>query len=386
MDSKHLSLVDRVIEEAIEEGQTPGAVLLVVRDGVVVHRKAYGLRQKIHGEDPTTPGTVYDLASLTKPVATATAIMQLLEQGKLRLMDPVSMYLPDFESWSDVEQGRRVIIRVQHLLTHTSGLPSYPPVQDLVELATDGNTRQVVYDWLDHVQRDFVPGEGFQYSCPNFVTLQRVVEEITGMTLAEYTRQHIFEPLGMVQTGYNPPEEWIPNTAPTGILDTGIQQVCTVHDPFARDLMEGISGNAGLFSTADDLARYATMLLNEGELDGIRILSPASVRAMRTVPRGLESFGRGLGWDLHSPYASNKGDLMSDQTYGHTGFTGTSLTIDPVSRTAIIFLSNRVYPIEGQGSVVRVRSQIANIVASSILAEPGAIPAQQWAGSEEQNP
>ncbi|MGM0507360.1 MAG: serine hydrolase domain-containing protein, partial [Bacteroidota bacterium] len=383
MDSGHLSQVDQAIQEAIDEEQTPGAVLLILRDGAIVYRKAYGLRQIVDGEEPATEETIYDLASLTKPVATATAVMQLLEQGKLRLMDPVSKYLPEFESWHDQEQGQVSTIRIRHLMTHTSGLPSYPPVNDLLELSNGESTRDTVFDWLDHVERDFAPGEDFQYSCPNFVTLQRIVESITGMSLDEYTREHIFGPLKMEKTGYNPPDEWIPQTAPTGILDTGIQQVCTVHDPFARDLMEGVSGNAGLFSTADDLARFSAMLLNEGELDGIRILSPASIRALRTVPRGLETFGRGLGWDLYSPYSSNQGDLMGDQTFGHTGFTGTSLTIDPESRTAIIFLSNRVYPVEGQGSVVRLRSIIANIVASSILGEPGSIPSQHWADRTE---
>lgn len=383
MDSGHLSLVDQAIQDAIEDEQTPGAVLLVLRDGAIVYRKAYGLRQVVHGAEPATTETIYDLASLTKPVATATAVMQLLEQGKLRLLDPVSMYLPEFESWHDREQGQMSTIRIRHLMTHTSGLPSYPPVNDLLELANGENTREVVFDWLDHVERDFAPGENFQYSCPNFVTLQRIVESITGLSLDEYTQKHIFNPLKMDKTGYNPPEEWIPQTAPTGILDTGIQQVCTVHDPFARDLMEGISGNAGLFSTADDLARFAAMMLNDGELDGIRILSPASIQALQSVPRGLESFGRGLGWDLYSPYASNQGDLMGNRSFGHTGFTGTSLTIDPDSRTAIIFLSNRVYPVEGQGSVVRLRSIIANIVAASILGEPGSIPAQHWADRTE---
>lgn len=370
MDRDLLSKVDGVILEAIEAEETPGAVLVVLRDNRIVWRKGYGNRQLRHGAEPATPETIYDMASVTKPVATATAIMQLVEQGKVRLSDPVSRYLPSFRSWPAPDGNNRTI-RVVHLLTHTSGLPAYPPVAELSEAAAGGlSTVGIVENWLDSVQRDFAPGESFQYSCPNFVTLQRIVEKVSGMTLADYSRQNIFEPLRMHRTSYLPPAEWEPVTAPTGLLDSGEALVCTVHDPFARELMEGNSGNAGLFSTADDLALFAAMMLNGGEWDGTRILSPASVETMTKAPSGLESFGRGLGWDLSSAYATNQGDLFGPNTYGHTGFTGTSLIIDPDTRTSVILLSNRVYPEGGGGSVVRLRSLVANIVAASIVSEP----------------
>lgn len=368
MNRTILQRANDLLREAVETGQTPGAVLLVVRDGQIVWSHAEGVERQ--GGNPVSTKTVYDQASLTKPVVTATAILQLVERGMVRLQDPVSTYLPDFHSQGDSDNGSDPI-RLIHLLTHTSGMPAYPPVAELLQQAGDGSPKDIVYEWMDTVERVASAGESFKYSGPNYVTLQRIIERITGQNLSEYAREHIFTPLDMNKTGYTPPEDWKNETAPTDLLDNGELLVCRVHDPFARELMGGISGNAGLFSNAEDLAVFTAMMMNQGEWNGTRVLSPASVRSMTTLPPNrLQQFGRGLGWDLNSPYASNQGDLFGTNTYGHTGFTGTSLVIDPDLKIAVILLTNRVHPEGGGGSVVRLRSLIANIVAASVTNEP----------------
>lgn len=368
MDGTVLSRVDRVILESINAGETPGAVLIVTRRGKIVWRKAYGYRQQAPVPIPMTVDTVFDMASVTKPVATATAVMQLVEAGKIRLSDPVSQYLPDFNDRVATQSGTVATIRLIHLLTHTAGLPAYPPVGELLAIAGDepGSRLQAIYEWLDTTNRVFAPGESFLYSCPNYVSLQRIVEIVTGETLADYTRTNIFHPLWMHRTAYTPPEEWKAFTAPTQPGYDGEQMICVVHDPFARELMGGNSGNAGLFSNADDMAVFASMLLNGGIWQDTRILSPASVAAMTRSPQGLEAHGRALGWDLNSSFATNQGDLFGFRTYGHTGYTGTSFIIDPDTETAVILLTNRVHP-DDSGNVVRLRSFVANIVAASIL-------------------
>jgi serine-type D-Ala-D-Ala carboxypeptidase len=279
MDEAMLSRVDNVINESIADGETPGAVLLIMRRNRIVWRKAYGNRQQEPVDLPMTTETIFDMASVTKPVVTATAIMQLVDAGKVRLSDPVSFYLPGFIDRIPAADGSITTIRLIHLLTHTSGMPGYPPVENLVITAgTEPATRlQTIYSWLDTTERLTLAGESFLYSCPNFVSLQRIVEVITGESLADYARSNIFEPLFMDRSSYNPPVDWKAFTAPTEAGADGEQMICVVHDPFARELMGGISGNAGLFSTADDLAVFSAMMLNGGEKDGRRILSPASV-------------------------------------------------------------------------------------------------------------
>jgi serine-type D-Ala-D-Ala carboxypeptidase len=364
-DPDRFARVDSIIRSSIEEGDTPGAVLMVVRNGSIVYRRAYGNKETTPEVRPMDVNTIFDLASLTKPVATATSIMLLVERGVIRLLDPVSHYIPDFEQWVDPESGRNVDIRIIHLLTHTSGLPSYAPVESLAE-RYGSPAPDAVIEYLKSVPRASVPGTFFRYSCPNYITLQRIVETVSGKSLHEYTRENIFEPLEMLNTGYRPAAVLRHAIAPTELLDGEGLLFGTVHDPLARVMMGGISGNAGLFSTADDLARYAAMLLNEGELDGVRILGPLTVRAFTSVPSGYEAFGRSLGWDLSSSYASNQGDLFGVRTYGHTGYTGTSLIIDPETRIAVILLTNRVHP-DDAGSVVRLRSQVANSIAGAVI-------------------
>ncbi len=364
MDAGRLGKADEVILSAISNNETPGAVLVVLRDTAIVYQKAYGMKQLIPAQKEMELSVIFDLASLTKPIATATAIFILAERGDIRFLDPVSRYLTGFNTWEDPESGRSEEIRIIHLLTHTSGLPSYPPVANLVS-AHGSPAPDAVVQYFSNLERTVKPGSSFTYGCPNFVMLQQIIETVSGKTLAEFTRENIFEPLGMESTTYNPPEDMHDRIAPTTIEDdrllTGI-----VHDPFAQKLMGGISGNAGLFSNAHDLAVFTAMLLNNGTINGTRILSPLSVSALTSIPKGYETFGRSAGWDLHSAYASNQGDLFGEYTYGHTGYTGTSMVIDPETRTAVLLLTNRVHP-DDSTSVVRLRSLVANVVAGAIV-------------------
>jgi serine-type D-Ala-D-Ala carboxypeptidase len=365
LDSGILSQADRIIESAIDNNETPGAVLIVLRNGTIVFRKAYGNRRILPTIEPMDVNTIFDLASITKPVATATSVMILVDRGLIRLSDPVSMYIPEFQPWKNEDENRTREIRIIHLLTHTSGLPAYAPVEVLSQKyghpAPDG-----VMEYLKDVDRRAAPGTSFTYSCPNFITLQRIVENVSGQSLAEFSRENIFEPLGMNNTFYVPDSSVFPSIAPTELLAGGELLVGTVHDPLARVMMGCISGNAGLFSTADDLAVFATMMLQNGFYNDVRIISPDAVRAMTHVPSGFEEFGRGLGWDIYSAYASNKGDLFGENAYGHSGYTGTSIVIDPDTGLAVILLTNRVHP-DDKASVVRLRSLIANIVAASVI-------------------
>ncbi len=377
MDPLRFVLADSVIEAAIAGGQTPGAVLLVVRDRHIVYRKAYGWKQQVPDPRPMTPETIFDLASLTKPVATAAAAMQLVEKGVLRMSDPVSRYLPEFRRFGNLDVPLRQRPQVRHLMTHTAGLPSYASVERLKRRygAAAGDS---LMGYLSTLPDRPAAGADYTYSCPSFITLQKVVEAAAEMTLDEYTREYIFSPLGMDDTFFVPlskheptPLQPIPavqmsRIAPTVYTpDTGVV-AGVVHDPLAREVMAGVSGNAGLFSTADDLALFAAMLINMGEINGRRVLSPASVRVMTEPPSGLEHYGRTPGWDYSSSFASNQGDLMGPRTFGHTGYTGTSLVVDPDSRVAIILLTNRVYP-DDTTSVVDLRAKVANIIAGSVL-------------------
>lgn len=365
MDPDRLGRVDTVIGGAIEAGNIPGAVLLVMRDDRIVHRKAYGFRQIVPEKESMKVHTVFDLASLTKPVATATAVMMLVDRGDIRLLDRVSDILPVFKGYKAEEGNSLPSVRLIHLLTHTSGLPAYANVEELTKQYGHPQPDSLLAH-IATVKRDHEPGTFFRYSCLNFITLQRVVEAVSGVSLKEFTEKNIFKPLGMDNTEYLPRKRIVTACAATEKLDSVTVLKGVVHDPLARIMMGGISGNAGLFSTADDLAIFSSMMLNEGIYNDKRILSKAAVRKMTSLPEGYEFYGRGLGWDLNSAYASNQGDLFGGRAYGHTGYTGTSLIIDPDTGTVVIFLTNRVHP-DDEGNVVRLRSLVANVVAGSLV-------------------
>jgi CubicO group peptidase (beta-lactamase class C family) len=366
MDPVRLSQVDRIIEESIKTGEIPGAVLAVVRDGKMAYLKAYGNKSVYPSQEKMTVNTVFDLASVSKPVGTAIAFMQLVEQGRVRLTDNVSMYIPGFKPWTDTVTGRKIEIRVVDLLTHTSGLPPYAPVATIVEQSGAPNPTALM-SWISNCKRDFKPTSDFQYSCLNFVTLQNILQNITGMKLMDYSKKNVFDVLGMKNTTYNPSGELLKLVAPTEKQKDGSVLLGRVHDPIANILNDGNSGNAGVFSNAEDLAILAAALMNDGEYNGKRVLGKLTLETMTRVPAQVMSEGRSLGWDNFSSYASNNGNLFHpDRTFGHTGYTGTSFIVDPVSKTAVILLAHRVHPVD-KGSVVRLRALVANAVAGSVI-------------------
>lgn len=363
-----LAKADSAIMDAINRKEIPGAVLGIVRHGCMAYKKAYGCRQVYPTIEPMTTETIFDMASCSKSMSTAISVMQLCENGMLRLTDPVTQYIPDFCNWKDGE-GNTATIRIQHLLTHTSGLPAYASVESLKKKYGAPNPEGLL-EHICQVKRQFKPGTDFQYSCLNYIVLQNIIQKCTGQSLRDYAREHIFLPLGMQHTFYLPIGEdhsrWTDLIAPTTRQDDGSVLRGQVHDPLARIMNGGISGNAGVFSTVDDIALLCATLQNGGRWKGTRILSEHTVLTMRTVPEWAKEFGRTYGWDVSSPYASCNGELLSSETYGHTGYTGTSIVIDPVNDISIILLVNAVHPIDGPSRMVRLRSLISNIVASAL--------------------
>ena len=364
MDAARLQNADAAIEKAIAQKDIPGAVLAVVRHGKMAYIKAYGNKRVYPKTEAMTTGTVFDMASCSKAMSTAVCAMTLLEQGKIRLMDRVKQYIPGFEGWKD-DKGEETDIRIIDLLTHTSGLPAYADANKLKEKYGSPN-RDGLIDYIAHCKRNFEPGTDMTYSCLNFITLQRIIETVSGEDLRAYAHHHVFDVLGMANTDYCPSKEMARRCAPTEKQADGKCLLGVVHDPLARIMNGGISGNAGVFTTADDVAILCAALQNGGQWNGHRILGPATVKAMRTVPRARAQWGRALGWDVFSPYANNTGDLLSSETYGHTGFTGTSIVIDPVNDISIILLTNSVHP-TNEGNAIALRSYVANAVAGAII-------------------
>ena len=363
LDAERLEEVDSAIGEAVGKGQIPGAVVAIVRHGRLAYLKAFGNRQTYPAEKPMTTDVIFDLASCSKPVSTAMSALILYDRGMLDLDSPVSRYLPGF----DDKNGS---IKVAHLMTHTSGLPAYAPVEKLSE-KYGSPSPQGLLEHICHVRRDFTAGADFQYSCLNYITLQYIVERISGQSLRQFAHDNIFRPLGMRHTDYLPGEndrkKWAGKIAPTTLDKDGNLLCGKVHDPLARVMNGGISGNAGLFSTAEDLAVICAMLQSGGSSGGKRILEEKTARLMRSVPGFASRFGRTYGWDVSSPYASCNGTLLSRETYGHTGFTGTSIVIDPVNDCSVILLTNSVHPDEKRNGIVKLRKEISDIVASALI-------------------
>lgn len=345
------SRMDAAVQEAIQRGELPGAVVLVLHRGETVYQKAFGHRTKLPSETAMTADTIFDLASLTKPVATATSVMVLLEQGKVALTDPVAKYLPEFG------QNGKDKITVAQLLLHVSGLSPVSPEKDYL----DGRAKAL--ERLYQRAPATPAGEKFTYSDLGFILLGELVERVGGLPLDEFARRHVFEPLGMTDTGFQLKSSLKYRIAPTEQRE-GRWMLGEVHDPRAYRL-GGIAGHAGLFSTAADLSRYVRMLLGGGACEGRRILKPETVRLM-TTPRPVPGGLRALGWDVQTAYSANRGTRFpAGRSFGHTGFTGTSLWLDPESQTAVLFLSNRVHP-NGKGNVTKLRGQVATLAAEAL--------------------
>lgn len=342
--------VDAAIDEAVRTGLIPGAVLLIGHNHEIVYHKAYGSKSLIPAKTPMTEDTIFDAASLTKVIATTSAMMKLVEQGKVTIADPVTRYLPEF-------QAGRSTITVRDLLVHFSGLrpdvdlkPKWSGYDTGIQLALTDKPATL-------------PGAKFVYSDINFLLLGEIVRRVSGKPLDEYTQEILFGPLGMQDTRFNPPASWQSRIAPTE-QEEGAPWLGVVHDPTAR-YMGGVAGHAGLFTTAQDLSHFAEMLLLEGEYKGAHLFSAATIRKF-TSPNSPshQPIVRGLGWDIDSPYSGPRGELFPIGSFGHTGFTGTSLWVDPMSSTYVVLLTNSVHPKRGK-NLTPLRSRIATIAAAS---------------------
>jgi len=364
MDPERLKRVSAIVREAVARKDFPGAVVLIQRKGKVVLREAFGDSQIVPERRPMTADMIFDLASLTKPIATATSIMILAERGELSLYEKVKDYIPEFAPILGPDGQPGEDIRLWHLMTHTSGLPPYTEATEVEKKYGRPVPVESLVIHIGGLPKETPPGEKFTYSCLNYITLAAIVKKISRRSVADFSAEEIFKPLGMTRTFYNPPAEFLPLVVPTQVVD-GQPLRGVVHDPLAR-AQGGVSGNAGLFSTADDLAVFAQMMLGKGAYKGRRILSPLTVERMTTVYAKARDKGRGLGWDLSSAYASVAGDVFGSSSYGHSGYTGTSIWIDPETQTAVIFLTNRVHPDDG-GSIIAMRGRLANAVAASII-------------------
>jgi uncharacterized protein YbbC (DUF1343 family)/CubicO group peptidase (beta-lactamase class C family) len=350
--------LDRVVSESVAGGDTPGAVILVGQGNRVLYRKALGSRAVTPAVEPMTTDTIFDIASLTKVVATTPAILALVDDRKLDLDAPLGRYLKEF-------QGSRLAwLTVRRVLTHTGGFGDLPSSAAIAKGFPDGMRL------LAAGVSEPSPTAPFRYSDTGFIVLAELVRRVSGEPLDRFTRRRLYQPLGMRQTTFNPPAAWRGRIAPTQFLQ-GRMLRGVVHDPRAREL-HGVAGHAGLFSTADDLGRFCRMLLGYGMDGGRRYLSSASVHAM-FAPNGAGEATRGLGWDIASGYSRALGSFFPVGSVGHTGFTGTSIWMDPPTQTYAIILTNRVHP-AGGGSIGELRRRVSAIVGAKLFM-PNTVPA-----------
>lgn len=380
LDTARKPEIQAAIEKAITAGRVPGAIFHLERGGEAIHL-TLGDRARLPAVEPVTDDTIFDAASLTKVVATASCVMKLVEDGKARLDAPVREYLPEFAG------ADRAGITVRQLLTHVSGLrPSLPRDPSKVGRPSPPaapGAKPPPYTWHGYdagiqiactLPLESAPGGTFRYSDINFILLGEIVRRLSGQPLDAFARQHIFAPLKMADTMFNPPPALHGRIAPTENDDEGRMLRGAVHDPAARN-MGGVAGHAGLFTCVADLSRFARMLLGGGELEGARILKTETVRLMTSVhtpPTVLAR--RGLGWDIDSSYSRPRGFFPDRKTqpqgfplgsFGHTGFTGTSLWIDPFSRSFVVFLSTRLHP-DGRGDARELYSELGSLASAAV--------------------
>ena len=414
MDGDKLAQVDRVIEESIADKTIPGAVVSVVRGDKIVYLKAYGNKSLVPEVEPMTTETMFDLASVSKCVGTTLSFLQLIENGYVRLTDNVDRYIPGFKPWEDPETGEKVDITVRDLMTHASGLDAYIGVDSYVAEFGENTPDELETYIATRVKRNFRPGTECLYSCLNFITLQRILERVTGERLCDYAQRNVFAPLGLEHTCYFPLTSTGPRSgreaaegnpggegsgrraftrigprsgreaaeafpageapdfreglkrlcAPTEVQADGLPLVAAVHDPIARRINSGNSGNAGVFSNAEDLSVICSAIMNGGQ----GVLSPLTIELMCKAPvQNDPKVGRALGWDKDGWNPGTRGDIFDPETsIWHTGYTGPSIVIDMKTKTAVIILANRVHP-EDKGSMARLRAQVSNIVAGAIV-------------------
>ncbi len=352
-----LSDVDAIINKAIAKNELPGAVLLVGHRGRIVYEKAYGERAYAPQRQHMTVNTIFDLASLTKVYATAPSIMLLFQQGKIDLNEPVANYLPQFGA------NGKSQITVRMLLTHFSGLRPDP----IIPPGVKGHNAILNIIYADHPV--VPPGMRFIYSDCNFIVLGQLVQKISGLPLNVFAQRYLYRPLGMYHTRFLPPKSWIARIAPT-LEVHGVALRGVVEDPTAR-AMGGVAGHAGLFSDAHDLAIFSQMMLNDGRIPsghyrGRYLFQPSVIHKMTSVQSPPWSpVLQGLGWDIDSRFDSNRGGLFPIGSYGHTGYTGTSVWIDPASQTYVILLASRLYP-HYRPPILSLRYRVATLVAAAL--------------------
>lgn len=349
MDEDAFNKVDNVIKKAIQDSAFPCAVLLVAKDGVIVHHEAFGTYDYSPNSKPIDVGTIFDLASVTKVIATTSAAMKLYDEGKLDLDEKVASFIPRFA------QNGKENVTARNLLVHNSGLPPWRPFYKTCTIA------ERVLDSVNASPLEYPTGTKMVYSDLGIITLGKIVEKIVGMTLDKYVTREFFKPLKMGHTMYNPPDSLVERIAPTEKDNYWRMRTVRgrVHDENAA-MLGGVSGHAGLFSTTADLAIMLQMLLNGGVYAGERYLREETVKLFTKKQSELSS--RGLGWDTRSPQGSSAGTLFSPTSFGHTGFTGTSVWVDPERQLFVILLTNRVYPTRDNAKIVQVRPAVHDAV------------------------
>ena len=356
LNRENRALIDNFMNQAVDEQVFPGAILGIVNQNEVLYQNAFGYRQIEPVKKKMNLQTIFDLASLTKVVAATTAVMQLIEKGKVNLWDYLDYYYPELP---DDKQE----ITLYHLLTHSSGF------QAIVRLWEQDWSYEEKIRYILNLDLENEIGSKVVYSDPNFILLGDIIKRVTGHKLDVYAREYIFEPLGMKTATFNPLKNLseIENLAATEFCSwRGRMLVGEVHDENTAEFA-GISGHAGMFSTVNDLCIFVMMLLSEGAYKGTRVLSSRSVKVMRkNWTRSLDG-QRGLGWDLIKNRRSSGGVLFSPETFGHTGFTGTSLWIDPVFKIGVILLTNRVHPTRKNQKIISFRPRLHNLVASTLF-------------------
>jgi CubicO group peptidase (beta-lactamase class C family) len=362
MSAALIRRVDSVVRAGIADRATPGATVAIARRGKLLMLKGYGHTDWASGAPRTTDSTMYDMASLTKVVATTTAAMMLEEDGKLNLDRTVASYLPEYNT------PDKAAITVRMLLTHASGIHSNHP------LWKEAKGREQYFAGMVTFPLAREPGSAVEYTDWNMVLMQFIIERITGQTLDQFVQARVFGPLGMRDTQYNPPESLKPRIAPTETEDfRGGQVWGVVHDETAW-VLGGVSGNAGIFSSARDLAVFVQMLLNGGSYGDVQLLKPSTVA--RWTARQRPDASRALGWDTPSPNSS-AGQFFSLRSFGHTGFTGTSIWADPEQDLFVVLLTNRVNPTRDNQKIGPLRRAVADVVQQSVIDTP----LRDWEGT-----
>ena len=350
--------VDEIVKEELNQGTFPGAVVLVQDQNEVLFHRSYGSRAEVPEEETMETDTIFDLASLTKVVATTTLAIKLVEDGIWKLRDPLSRYVAEFDHSE---------VTLLNLLTHTSGLV---PWVDLFsgKRGREDSLKKLFTDKWPVLNPVVPPGERVIYSDLNFILLGIALKRITGTDLDDLARNEIFEPLNMDNSSFNPPDRLNERIAPTeksSRRNTILRG--EVHDENCYAL-GGVSGHAGLFSTAGDLANFLSVLLNGGEFNGKRFISAGSVRLFNRNFTSKLNENRGLGWKLQGEETESAGDLLSKTSFGHTGFTGGSIWVDPQENLGIILLTNRVHPerSRGQDRINDFRARVNNVILGEL--------------------